>query len=82
MLTSCATYTARHGPKVQWNWLAQRRKDQHTAGKKPTKTQIDKLLVNTDPKAPLKFCAEAMEKYLFNKLYNQGSGFGTEKQGR
>ncbi|KAF3043432.1 hypothetical protein E8E12_007269 [Didymella heteroderae] len=34
------------------------------------------------PKAPLKYCAEAMDKYLFNKLYNKGFEFDTIEQGR
>lgn len=40
------------------------------------------LLNDDDPKAPLKYCAEAMDIYLFNKLYNKGSNFDTVEQGR
>ncbi|KAJ4326067.1 hypothetical protein N0V94_000229 [Neodidymelliopsis sp. IMI 364377] len=39
------------------------------------------LLNDADPKAPLKFTAEAMNKYLFDKVYNQGVGYSTEQQG-
>ena len=45
VLTSYATYTTRHGPKVQWNWLVERCRDQNIEGsKKPTRRQAERLL--------------------------------------
>jgi SNF2 family DNA or RNA helicase len=39
-------------------------------------------LADDDVKMPLRYTSEAMEKYLFNKVYNDSKEFGTEEQGR
>lgn len=48
VLTSYATYTTRHGPKVQWDWLVEQRRNQPWEGHstKPTKREAEKLLIN------------------------------------
>jgi len=38
-------------------------------------------LADGNVKTPLRFTSEAMQRDLFNKLYNKGKGFGTEEQG-
>jgi SNF2 family DNA or RNA helicase len=46
ILTSYATWTARHGPRVQWDWLCIQRQNQPTESGKPSKKQAEKLLLN------------------------------------
>lgn len=40
------------------------------------------VLDDDDPKAPLRYCSEAMDKYLFNNFWNKGSEFDTVEKGR